>query len=59
VVVLTGTIEHSAGTERVVLTDGDAISIPANVVHNARNVGDIEAVLLISFSSADRQTVVE
>jgi quercetin dioxygenase-like cupin family protein len=36
---------------------GDVVSIPAGVVHNARNIGDGPAELAISFSSAYRETV--
>ncbi len=57
--VLQGTIEHSAGDERVRMGPGDTISIPTGVVHNARNIGREQAVFVISFSSADRQTVGE
>ncbi|TDC02058.1 cupin domain-containing protein [Nonomuraea longispora] len=57
--VLQGTIEHAAGDQRVAMGPGDTISIPAGVVHNATNVGDDEAVFVISFSSADRRTVGE
>lgn len=57
--VLRGTIEHSAGDEVVQMEPGDTISIPAGVVHNARNVGNDQAVFVISFSSADRQTIGE
>lgn len=57
--VLQGTIEHSADDDRVTMRAGDTISIPQGVVHNARNVGDDEAVFVISFSSADRQVIGE
>lgn len=55
--VLEGTIEHTAGDEIVPMGPGDTISIPAGVVHNARNVGDATAVFVISFSSAHRQVI--
>jgi oxalate decarboxylase/phosphoglucose isomerase-like protein (cupin superfamily) len=38
---------------------GDVIVIPTGVMHNARNIGDEPAELSISFSSADRQTILE
>jgi quercetin dioxygenase-like cupin family protein len=57
--LIDGTIEHSAGDDLVTLRAGDTISIPANVWHNARNIGDGEAVMLISFSSAHREAVGE
>jgi quercetin dioxygenase-like cupin family protein len=34
---------------------GDTIAIPANIVHNAHNVGSEEAVMTIVFSTPDRQ----
>ena len=37
------------------LAEGDTIVVPPDFPHQARNVGDIDAVLLIAFSSADRQ----
>jgi len=55
--VIAGSIEHSLGDSLFAMTVGDTISIPAGVVHNARNIGDSEAVMTISFSSADRQSV--
>lgn len=54
-----GTIEHLCGNESVILNPGDAITIPAGMVHNARNIGSDTAVMLIAFSSADRRTVTE
>jgi quercetin dioxygenase-like cupin family protein len=57
--VLQGTIEHSAGDDLVTMGPGDTISIPTGVLHNARNIGDDQAIFLIAFSSADRQVVGE
>lgn len=55
--VLEGTIIHTMDGDEAELTEGDTISIPKNVVHNARNVGTVDALLFICFSSAERQTV--
>ena len=55
--VAEGTIEHTSGDDAFPMNAGDAISIPAGVTHNARNVGQADAVLMIAFSSADRETV--
>jgi quercetin dioxygenase-like cupin family protein len=57
--VLEGTIEHSADDQLVRMGPGDTISIPQGVVHNARNVGDTQAVFVIAFSSANRTMVKE
>lgn len=55
--VLHGKILHTMGDDEDTLSSGDTITIPAGVVHNARNLGDTDALLLICFSSADRETV--
>jgi quercetin dioxygenase-like cupin family protein len=54
-----GRIMHSMdGSNEVELNSGDTISIPTGVPHQARNIGGIDAVMLICFSSADRQSII-
>lgn len=55
--VLQGHILHTMNDVTVEMRAGDVVSIPTGVVHNARNIGTEEAILAISFSSADRQVV--
>lgn len=55
--VLQGTILHTLNDDKAEMRAGDTISIPANAIHNAKNIGEDNAVLFICFSSADRQTV--
>jgi quercetin dioxygenase-like cupin family protein len=60
--LLNGEIEHfikGAAQERVRLKAGEAILIPRDAIHNATNVGAGPAELLVSFSSADRMTILE
>ena len=58
--VLQGKIVHTIeGGKEVEMLEGDSITIPPNTPHCARNVGDLDAVLLICFSSAERQVVGE
>ena len=58
--VVSGTILHSMeGGKQVTMTAGDTVSIPAGVAHNAKNIGSVDAVLSICFSSAHRQVVGE
>ena len=58
--VMQGKLVHSIeGGKEVELSEGDTISIPANLAHYGKNTGDVEAVLMICFSSAERQTVRE
>jgi quercetin dioxygenase-like cupin family protein len=56
-VVLSGSIMHliEEGKE-VELTEGDVITLPSNLIHKARNTGEEDAVLMIAFPSADRET---
>ncbi len=39
--------------------EGDTVSVPPNVWHNAVNIGQQDAVRLIVFSSANRETIGE
>ena len=55
--VLQGTIRHTMDGEEAALGPGDTVTIPARVVHNARNIGETDAILFLCFSSADRETV--
>jgi len=53
--VLSGRIMHTAAGGDAEMTAGDTITVPRDFVHNARNAGTGDAVLLIAFSAADRQ----
>jgi quercetin dioxygenase-like cupin family protein len=57
--VLRGAIRHTWNEHEVIMLVGDVISIPPGVVHNAENVGDETAELLICFSAGRRLTVPE
>ncbi|MAX25999.1 MAG: cupin [Phycisphaeraceae bacterium] len=58
--VLSGEIEHYIDGEGwFSMNAGDSITIPVNLKHGARNVGDGDAHLLIAFSSPERQTIGE
>jgi quercetin dioxygenase-like cupin family protein len=52
-----GRIVHTWDDKEVEMGEGDTITIPPGVIHNARNIGDEVAELAIAFSSADRETV--
>jgi quercetin dioxygenase-like cupin family protein len=56
-VVVEGTIEHSlpqGGVAR--LEAGDCVVLPRGGVHNAKNIGTTDAVVLVVFDSPHRQT---
>lgn len=54
--LLSGQIEHSLGDQKLTMNPGDTISIPAGIVHNARTLSQTDAVMLICFDSATRET---
>ncbi|MEX0887752.1 MAG: cupin domain-containing protein [Phycisphaeraceae bacterium] len=57
--LLKGRLEHTVGDERYALEAGDAITVPAGVFHNATVVGDEDAEMIVAFSSAERDFVLE
>lgn len=58
--VVAGEIEHYVeGTPRARMKAGEAILIPRNLRHQAINAGGDPAELLVAFSSAERETVIE
>ena len=57
--LLSGELEHSLGDQRIRMSAGDSIVIPAGVFHNAVNVGDVPADMIVCFSSAQRDFVLE
>ena len=57
--LLAGRLEHVAGDEMVVMEPGDTLVVAAGVPHNARSTGDVDADMIVTYSSADRQVVGE
>jgi quercetin dioxygenase-like cupin family protein len=58
--VIQGKIQHTwMDGEDVEMNEGDTITIPSGILHQARNIGSGNAVLMIAFTSADRETVGE
>jgi quercetin dioxygenase-like cupin family protein len=56
-IVVRGEIVHTWDELEVTMGEGDVIAIPPGVVHNARNVGEGIADLLVCFSTPDRLTI--
>ncbi len=55
-VVIQGRIAHTIEDGRdVELETGDTISIPPRMAHQARNIGSGDAILMLTFTSAQRQ----
>lgn len=55
--VISGRIEHTMNEVTVEMGPGDTVSIPRGVLHNAKNIGDTDAVLSIAFDSAYREVI--
>ncbi len=53
--LLAGEIEHSIGDDVVHLRAGDALVVRADVFHNAVSIGQVDADMMVIFSSGDRQ----
>ena len=55
--VLSGSCEHRLGDDTVALSPGMAICVPRGTPHCARTTSPERLVVVVSFSSPDRQTV--
>jgi mannose-6-phosphate isomerase-like protein (cupin superfamily) len=55
--VVSGTCEHRLGEATVALSPGMAICVPRGTPHCARTTSPERLVVVVSFSSPDRQTV--
>jgi len=53
--LLSGELVHTYGDEEHRLRPGDAICIPPNVDHQAHNVSDEPAVMIVAYNSAYRR----
>ena len=57
--LVSGQLEHSLNGDSFLMAPGDTISIPTGAWHNARSLGPEDALMLIAFSSPDRETEAE
>ena len=57
--VLEGRVIHTLGDAEEEMNVGDTITVPQGLFHNARNIGDIQAVMSIVFTSSVRESVGE
>lgn len=54
--LLQGRLNHAVEGEAFPMEPGDTISIPTGAWHHAQSLGPDDAVMLVCYSSADRQT---
>mgnify|MGYP000583682761 CR=1 FL=1 len=57
--LLSGQLEHSIGDETVILRAGDTLVIGPGIAHNAINIGDEDADMIVAYSSGVREFQLE
>lgn len=57
--LMKGKLEHSVGSEKVILEAGDTLLIEAGVFHNAVSIGTEDADMIVAYSTAERSFVKE
>lgn len=58
--LLEGELEHSAGPDTTYrMKPGDIITMPPHLPHDAKSVGDTDAVAIVIFSTANRNTIAD
>lgn len=57
--LMSGRLRHTVGPESVVVEPGASLTIPAGEFHNAFSIGSEDADMIVAYSSADRDFVLE
>jgi mannose-6-phosphate isomerase-like protein (cupin superfamily) len=57
--LLRGRLEHSIGDRKVIVEAKDTLTVPAGVFHNAVNIGEEDAEMIVVYSSGTRDFVLE
>ena len=57
--LLAGRLEHTVGDETILLEPGDTLAIPPGVFHNARSIGEVDADMMVAYSTGERDFVLE
>ena len=57
--LLRGRLKHSIGDQFVIMEAGDTINVPAGVFHNAQNLGQEDADMMVAYSSSRRDFLLE
>ena len=52
--LLKGKLEHTMGSEKIILNPGDTLTIAPGVFHNALSVGEEDADMMVCYSSGTR-----
>lgn len=52
--LLKGRLAHTMGTEKAILNPGDTLTVAPGVFHNALNIGEEDAEMMVCYSSGTR-----
>ena len=52
--LLKGKLEHTMGSEKIILNPGDTLTVAPGVFHNALSVGEEDADMMVCYSSGTR-----
>lgn len=52
--LIQGHIMNRVGDKEYEMVAGDTVTIPEGIVHQARNIGDEDAIMIVSYNTADR-----
>lgn len=53
--LVAGKLEHRVGQESFIMEAGDTLMVPKGVAHRAHALGHEDAVMVVAYSSAERQ----
>ena len=57
--LMAGQLRHTVGDEAVTLNPGDTLTIPAGMFHNAVSTGAQDADMIVAYSQAERDFLLE
>ena len=52
--LLKGRLEHTKGSEKIILNPGDTLTVAPGVFHNALSIGEEDADMVVCYSSGSR-----
>ena len=55
--LLKGKMKHITNNDTYIINEGDTITIPPNSSHNAINIGDCNAEMIVSYPTANRKFI--
>ena len=57
--LLSGSLDHTVGDDHVTLKAGDTLTLPPDIYHNATNIGEEDADMIVAYSTGKRDFQLE